>query len=133
MSAPSEAQRVELASSDSSAQEARRFVHEVAGHLDASLLDDLLLVISELVTNSVVHGPGDLITVELAVLDSERVRGEVCDEGAPTPKQRVVDTGQNTPGGFGLMLVDRLTSRWGIRNNSTHVWFELGSDAARVA
>lgn len=130
MNAPSEAQRVELTSSDSAPHEARAFVHRVAGHIDASVLDDLLLVVSELVTNSVIHGPGLTITVELAVTGTEHVRGEVGDEGTATPRQRVVDTGQATPGGFGLMLVDRLTSRWGVREGSTHVWFELGSTTA---
>ena len=127
MSAPSEAQRLQLASSDSAAGEARAFVHRVAGRLDPSLLEDLLLVVSELVTNSVIHGPGKAISIELAVRGAEHVSGEVGDEGPATPRQRIVDTGRHTPGGFGLMLVDRVTSRWGIRENSTHVWFELGS------
>ena len=127
MSAPSEARRLELASSDSAAFEARAFVHQVAGHVNASLLADLLLVVSELVTNSVIHGPGQAITVELALKGTEHVRGEVGDQGAATPEQKVVDTGPGTPGGFGLMLVDRLTSRWGVREGTTDVWFELES------
>jgi anti-sigma regulatory factor (Ser/Thr protein kinase) len=125
VNAPPAAQCLELVSSASAAHDARAFVHRVGGDLSGPLLDDLLLVISELVTNSVVHGPGHAITVVVAVTDAEHVRGEVRDDGVATASQRVVDTGRDTPGGFGLMLVDRLTSCWGIREGSTHVWFEL--------
>jgi anti-sigma regulatory factor (Ser/Thr protein kinase) len=125
MSAPSDVQRVHLLCSDAAAHEARVFAQRVAGHLSEPLLEDLLLVLSELVTNCIVHGPGHAITVELTLVDAEHVRGEVCDRGTATPSQRVVDTGEDTPGGFGLMLVDRLASRWGIRPGSTRVWFEL--------
>ena len=51
----------------------------VAGAVDRRGLSDLALVVSELVTNAVVHGRG-AITLKLE-RDGEIVRGEVVDEG----------------------------------------------------
>jgi anti-sigma regulatory factor (Ser/Thr protein kinase) len=125
MSTPSEALRVQLAASDSAPFEARKFVKQAAGRLSEPLLADLLLVVTELVTNSVRHGPEGRITVELDIAHPGRVRGQVGDEGVATAKQRIADTEPETPGGFGLMLVDQLSRSWGVREGTTHVWFEL--------
>jgi len=127
MSPSPEVQRLELAASDGAPLRARQFVERVAGELRAPLRADLLLVVTELVTNSVRHGPDRPITVELLVLDADHANGEVIDAGTATTAQRIADTGVDTPGGFGLMLVDRLSNRWGVREGSTHVWFELGA------
>jgi signal transduction histidine kinase len=121
-----EAQRIELAASDTAPFQARQFVERVASELSTALRSDLLLVVTELVTNSVRHGRDRPITVELEVLGAERVRGDVIDDGAATSAQRITDTGLETPGGLGLGIVDQLSRRWGVRQGSTHVWFELG-------
>ena len=85
-------------------------------------LEDLRLVLSELVTNAVVHGRGPTIDVRLTA-DGPVVRGEVVDEGDGfrTPPPRSLDA----PGGRGLAIVGALTHRWGVERGSTHVWFEL--------
>ena len=35
-------------------------------------------------------------------------------------------------GGWGLHLVDQVATRWGVREGSTHVWFEIGPRRRRT-
>lgn len=86
----------------------------------------LTLLVSEVVTNAVLHpdAPG---TVGLRVqMNHERVRVEVSDPGDGfTPKPRDPDRFE---GGLGLYLVQRAAARWGVvQEPNTTVWFELGS------
>jgi len=91
------------------------------------------LVLSELVTNAVVHGEetraGRLrLALELA---DQRVRGEVCGASAmfawePTEPDLA------EPGGLGLLIVDEVADRWGIKGNAhVCVWFECLDCASR--
>jgi anti-sigma regulatory factor (Ser/Thr protein kinase) len=88
---------------------------------------DLGAVVSELVDNSVEHGPGKPITVTV-VLGVDSIRGEVADQGNPAAAIPQIRKGIETGGG-GLALVDRLTSRWAVYEGSTHVWFEMPLDS----
>jgi anti-sigma regulatory factor (Ser/Thr protein kinase) len=98
---------------------------------DAGRRETLLLLVSELVTNAVLHsqGPADApIRVSVRVED-ERVRVEVTDAGKrftrgshelPRPGAR------STIGGYGLYVVDQAAKRWGVdRACGTRVWFEI--------
>lgn len=90
-------------------------------------VEDLCLVLSELVTNAVVHGEGDTIDLRLQAAGSV-VSGEVVDQGdgfEPPPPPTL-----DGPGGRGLAIVGALTRTWGIERGSTHVWFELDGTAA---
>jgi anti-sigma regulatory factor (Ser/Thr protein kinase) len=88
---------------------------------------NLRLVVSELVTNSVKYGPRRPIRVLLRVEDGT-VAGEVHDQGAPAPAFRVAQRlDAEAAGGLGLPLLDALATRWGVREGSTHVWFELAA------
>jgi len=87
----------------------------------------LALVLTELVSNAVVHGQGEVL-LRLR-LDTDTVRGEVIDQGQGFEREMRV-RGPEELGGRGLMLVERLTSRWGIHEGTTHVWFELPAHAA---
>jgi len=84
------------------------------------------LIVTELITNSVVHTPrrrsdGLWLTVRC---ETSRVSGEVCDPGGGFEWQRS-EPDLTEPGGLGLLLVDQLASNWGIRSNGdTCVWFE---------
>ena len=93
--------------------------------LERPLFEDVRLLVSELVTNSVRHsGCGG--TVGLAVCFSAmRVRVEVCDSGVGFhPERRHGDRG--VPGGWGLVLVEQLSDRWGVeREGLTRVWLEI--------
>jgi anti-sigma regulatory factor (Ser/Thr protein kinase) len=95
--------------------------------LDQQRLDDLRLLTSELVSNSVRHGGRSQarpIRVRVSVTDVA-VRVAVIDSGPgfdfpPKP------IGANDDGGWGLFLLERLADRWGKdENGTTTVWFEL--------
>jgi anti-sigma regulatory factor (Ser/Thr protein kinase) len=78
--------------------------------------DDVLLVVSELVTNSMMHAhhpPQVVVRHELA---PERIDIEVSDDSPVLPARRPVDRGRF--GGRGLWIVDRLSSSWGVRPGS---------------
>jgi len=109
---------------DASAATGARAVAEefVAGAVDRRGLSDLALVVSELVTNAVVHGRG-AITLKLE-RDGPIVRGEVVDEGGGFERE-IRERGTDDVGGRGLMIVEALSSRWGVYEGTTHVWFEL--------
>lgn len=83
------------------------------------------LLVSELVSNAVLHGSGDAIELS-ADLDDGRVRVEVYDDGGgfePPPPPR---EGEPVPAGWGLYLVSRLADRWGVDGGRrTRVWFEI--------
>ena len=97
------------------------------GHVSAAVLGDACLVVSELVTNSVVHaevGVGDPVRVR-AVLAAGVLRLEVGDDGrGGNAAQRRPD--RDGGGGFGLHIVASIASRWGVGNgDGTRVWCEL--------
>jgi anti-sigma regulatory factor (Ser/Thr protein kinase) len=94
----------------------------LAQRLAPERLDALLLTTTELVTNAVVHGDGD-IRLNLRV-DEERVRGEVVDDGRGF-EHEIRERGPDDFDGRGLMLVSALTDAWGVHEGTTHVWFEL--------
>ena len=95
---------------------------------DAERAADLVLVVTELVTNAVLHSgsaPDDALHVRI-VIGRERVEGSVTDPGAgfstePGARRPRVD------GGLGLFIVGRLARAWGVRGVSggTQVWFDF--------
>ena len=113
---------------NTAAQVARRAVHDsFAGELEPRRIQDLALLVTELVTDAVAHGRGAIV---LRVrLEGERVVGEVVDEGQGFEREVRV-RGPEEVGGRGLQIVDALSSRWGIHEGTTHVWFELAREDA---
>jgi anti-sigma regulatory factor (Ser/Thr protein kinase) len=105
---------------------ARAALEDLRPLLDPVVLGRLRLVTSELVTNAVRHGPGSPITLHVEVLDRDRVRGEVVDDGGPGSLPHPVAP-RGPDGGYGLHVVDGLAQRWGVYEGSTHVWFELAA------
>jgi anti-sigma regulatory factor (Ser/Thr protein kinase) len=95
--------------------------------LDDAKLGDVEIVVSELVTNAVRHGPGGLITLRLVTEEDGAVSGEVVDQGNGVVAIREHGLG-SAEGGMGLPIVDALTSAWGVRPGSTHVWFRFDAD-----
>jgi anti-sigma regulatory factor (Ser/Thr protein kinase) len=82
-------------------------------YLDPDCEDSVRLLVSELVTNAVLHDPGPLVTVGLYVgVNEQTVMVEVLDGNRDQPAVR--RAGEQAEGGRGLFLVDALTSgRWG--------------------
>ena len=98
------------------------------GKLPAGVREDVLLLVTELVTNAVRHagvGPDESLQVELQRW-SRRVRVEVVDPGAG-PARVSPQPGPNGGGGWGLVLVDRIAARWGVESGPSRncVWFEI--------
>ena len=113
--------RTSLPRSPDAIRTARRLVHENASTLGSQQREDAALMVSELVTNALVHGIGT-ITLRIDV-EPAALRVEVSDEGnvalAPSPTP-------GAHGGWGLRIVDQLADDWGVLEGSTRVWFRLG-------
>ncbi|MCI0635617.1 MAG: ATP-binding protein [Actinobacteria bacterium] len=103
---------------------ARHVLDRLEDSVEQSMLEDLRLLVSEVVTNSIRHGPGGQI-VELRVSVNRRVvRVEVEDAGSGF--EPPVNQDAERTAGWGLMLVDRLADRWGVSSaRTTTVWFEI--------
>ena len=114
---------------------ARRSVgSQLEGHIPATTASDAALLVSELVTNSVVHanvGRRRALTVEVTTLD-DRLRIAVIDPGSRL-RPGMLPPDPETPGGLGLMLVDELCDTWGVWQDlgPTCVWCELLLDQSR--
>jgi anti-sigma regulatory factor (Ser/Thr protein kinase) len=72
---------------------------------------DAELVISELVTNALRHGLGDVV-VRTSLADGDLLQVSVTDSGPELPAMQPFDPGRI--GGVGLRIVDRLASEWGV-------------------
>lgn len=111
---------------------ARRAVLAGGGAVPDAAREDILLLVTELVTNAVRHadvGPDRSLRVELTRW-LQKVRVEVAHPGSGFEHNPEPPAPEAT-GGWGLVLVDRIADRWGITNGTrgTCVWFELGSRA----
>jgi anti-sigma regulatory factor (Ser/Thr protein kinase) len=107
---------------------ARRAIVAGDGNLPSAVREDVLLLVTELVSNAVRHsgvGPDGPLEVELQCW-RQRVRVEVVDPGTD-PTQIRPGRATDDAGGFGLVLVDRIAARWGVRRgpSRTCVWFEI--------
>jgi anti-sigma regulatory factor (Ser/Thr protein kinase) len=87
------------------------------------MLSRIELVVSELVTNAVRHGPGTEILLRLAAGPGRSISGEVVDRGDGVIAIREQQHG--VAGGLGLRLVDALTNGWGVRPGGARVWFRV--------
>jgi hypothetical protein len=103
----------------------RRRIRQSCRSLPPALREDTLLLASELVTNAVRHGTGD-VTVRLWP-GRDVVRVEVTDASPHHPEQ--ADRGLDAERGRGLQIVGALASRWGTAparaGEGKTVWFEL--------
>jgi anti-sigma regulatory factor (Ser/Thr protein kinase) len=114
---------VELPRTPQAAFLARRALDDLEGTLDPAVLPDVRLLVSELITNSVKYGGEGPVRLEVQA-SGRSVRAEIIDQGVGfEPKVR--DGDLDRVGGWGLHLTERLTSRWGTYEGSTHVWFEI--------
>ena len=64
-------------------------------------------------------------------LDQDRLLAEVIDQG--TGFERVVRKSDfERLGGWGLSLVEAESTRWGVHEGTTHVWFEIERPGPRL-
>ena len=99
---------------------AREFVRDKLSHGDR--VDDVVLMVSELVTNAVRHGSLSRVSLRL-IEDEERLRVEVQQ----LSKTDAPFNGDKSHGsGFGLKIVAALSDAWGTGDPDwTGVWFEI--------
>ena len=108
-----------------SGRAARRFMAETLAQWDlGDLLDSVNLLVTELVTNAVIHASSD---AEVAVvLTPTALRVEVADRGGGDPTRKDADTFDTS--GRGMALVDTLATSWGVEprdDGGKVIWFEL--------
>lgn len=102
---------------------ARGAVDRLAGEVDEEQLDALRLLVSEMVSNSVRHGAGTRYVEVRISLGRRWIRLEVEDRGPGFRRPRAAP---RASGGWGLVIVDRLATRWGVRSGpKTTVWLDL--------
>ena len=109
---------------------ARRFVDEMlaeAGYDD--VLDTVELLVTEVVTNAVLHARSEAKVVIQLLPDAVRV--EVLDQDDSFPVRRRARSDQ--PGGRGLELVEQMSRAWGIDMLSVgkRTWFEVAREAGQ--
>ncbi len=118
----------ELAGGPYAATAARLALDNLDAELDPVLAQDLRLLVTEAVKNSVQHagvGPEDSIGLKIAV-HPELIRIEVTDDGPGFEPDASRPT-EDEVTGWGLFLIDQLSERWGVvRDKVTTVWFEVG-------
>jgi len=122
--------RLDLAHDATAPRLARRFLGTVLQGWGAEddIVDRSQLLVSELVSNAVLHGTGP---VELHITETDPALGvyriEVSNAGHGVPAMR--RTNNEELSGRGLQLVDSLAREWGSNNidGHTRVWFDVGA------
>ena len=107
---------------------ARRAIERDLGErIDVTRLGTVRLIVSELVTNRVMHGPASApIELVLEVRDDGTIRGEVnasASRSGEPPGTLGIEPGENELSS--LAVVGALADRWGTEKGSTRTWFEL--------
>lgn len=106
----------------------REIVRDLLNRRNELMVKDAVLVTDELVSNARQHGDAPR-HCRVRLLESENyLRIEVDDASPEHPRIRTPDGS----GGRGLILVDRLSSRWGVEHFASYktVWAELVLDGA---
>jgi anti-sigma regulatory factor (Ser/Thr protein kinase) len=125
--APTEVVRARFPGQPGSVRAARHLLRShVAPMLPDEHVDTAVLLVSELVTNTVVHA-GTSVELVVCIQDRAGLRVEVADGSVQHPTIRhdpMASTGR------GLHLLDALADRWGVTARATGktVWFELSGD-----
>lgn len=121
---------VGLPGSPTAARQARDAVRSLIDLLTPERFEDLRLLVTEVVANSVRHASRlERGHLRLKVFASDRlVRVEVRDPGTGFQKPEPVPPALDESSGRGLYLVDRIADSWGVvTDGGTLVWFVLAA------
>ncbi|WP_225438428.1 ATP-binding SpoIIE family protein phosphatase [Candidatus Frankia nodulisporulans] len=109
-----------------SSGQARTAIRAVLLDYGIAAVEDVTLLVSEVVTNAVLHARSDLVL--RAFLEPGRLRVSVEDrEGAHLPRPGAAAANRPDPeSGWGLLLVEALSMAWGVETtvNGKRVWFD---------
>jgi anti-sigma regulatory factor (Ser/Thr protein kinase) len=103
-------------------------VDRLALRLDREIVEVARLLLSELVTNCVLHGTarGPEVSIEITVSLFPDVLSVEVHDGGPVFHHQPGPAPAEAGAGRGLYLVDQLATRWGISGqHQARVWFEL--------
>jgi anti-sigma regulatory factor (Ser/Thr protein kinase) len=124
---------IEIPGGDGAPERARRhLLSQLDGWASTREASDAALIVSELVTNSVVHAHVDhcqSLFLDLTTL-GDHLRIAVTDHGSHL-EPRIHTDDPLSSGGFGLRLVQELSTAWGVTRQTegeTRVWCELRLD-----
>jgi anti-sigma regulatory factor (Ser/Thr protein kinase) len=117
---------VELPFTPEAVPRARSVVRDLAAGLWAQAIQDAELMVSEVVTNAVLHGaPALRVTV---VVEEDGLVVQVEDGGSDLPALRG-PAAPDASSGRGLQIVDLLAAAWGVEARPTDrgkiVWFSV--------
>ncbi|MFD8935454.1 SpoIIE family protein phosphatase [Streptomyces sp. NPDC059578] len=105
-------------------QQLRELLHDWA---DREQVDSAVLMVSETLTNVLVHTDGDALMTAAVTGEpgGRRLRVEVTDASDDLPHRR--EPGELASSGRGLVLMDLLADAWGVdpRGEGKSTWFEL--------
>ncbi|WP_369780280.1 SpoIIE family protein phosphatase [Streptomyces sp. R33] len=106
----------------------RELLHDWA---DEEQVDSAVLMVSEMVTNVLLHTDGDALLVAEAMgeLGTRRLRIEVADASDELPHKR--HPGEMASSGRGVLLMEMLADSWGVdpRGEGKSIWFEMYEQA----
>jgi anti-sigma regulatory factor (Ser/Thr protein kinase) len=116
--------RLSLVSRPASARQAREWLTALlAGWGNEVARHNATLLLSEVVTNAVRHARGGTILVVMT-LSPSHLLAQVHDDSSSPPVRRAA----GETGGWGLGLLDELSTQWGVDQHSDDgktVWFEI--------
>lgn len=117
--------RLRIDGSSHAAARARREMARLDAELDAALLENMRLLVTELVSNSVRHAGASAVELTVA-MSPQWVRVEVANTGDPfSADANRAERGPDP--GWGLFLVESLSNDWGVLDDTgcQRVWFEI--------
>jgi PAS domain S-box-containing protein len=117
---------VTLPPQPASVAEARQRVRDLlVAHGRDDLLDAAVLLVSELVTNALLHAATDIGVS--ATLDGEGLHVGVSDGSRHLPSRR--EYGPTSGTGRGLLMLESMVDEWGVtqRRDGKTVWFRLSA------
>jgi anti-sigma regulatory factor (Ser/Thr protein kinase) len=109
-----ESRAVVLPRDTSSVAAARQWLTDLCDDtsIPAKTVGDAVLLVSELVTNALRHGHGDVVCHGCVNGDGDEICVAVADGSARPPVLLPVDP--QRVGGFGMLLLERIARQWGV-------------------
>jgi anti-sigma regulatory factor (Ser/Thr protein kinase) len=113
-----------LPTDENAPRHARKLIADLVGRLNGLAVrrsDDLALVVSEMVSNAVQHGPPGKLEVR-AIATDHMIRLEVSDTGT----QPIEDAKHERRDHMGFTVIEALSDRFAVEQNpETLVWCEF--------